>query len=299
MNSQEEITEFFSEDENPDSDTKDELRIVILVENTSCDENIIPEHGLAVYFEFNGLRGLYDTGQTDILLDNSAEMYIDLRKLDLIAISHGHYDHTGGLLPVLQRNPHAIPVYAGVGFCTPKFARRADNSIDNIGCPYSKANIEEEAKFLLEVSGKTEIAKDIFLIGPAPLHEKFEEPPKHMLLEAATGYANDLLADERTLVLRTSKGIVIISGCAHRGSVNITKDVSRYFPEEKIILLMGGFHLGKTDYNSIMQRISTLKEMNIGGIGLCHCTGAKACQLFKKEFAGRCFIAPAGSEIAI
>ncbi len=301
MNDQEEITEFFNDGEEECTNSENyELRLVVLIENTSCIEDVIPEHGLSVYIEFDGKTGLYDTGATGQVLENSEELYLDLSELDWIALSHGHYDHTGGLTTILENNPKKIPVYAGKNAFEPKYAKRDNGVIESIGCPTSKTEIEEMAAFVTEVRGKTEISENVFLVGPAPLNESYEHPSRYMVIKNKEGeYVSDLLEDERTLVIKTSKGIVVITGCAHRGSVNITKNIMTLFPNEKLLLVIGGFHLGKTDDESIMKRINAFSEMDLGGIGLCHCTGAKACNIFKKELGDTCFIAPAGSEIVL
>ncbi len=293
-------TEFFNDDDTNDDIEDFELRLVLLIENTSCDEHIVPEHGLSIYIEFNGQKGLYDTGQTTQILENAEEMFVDIDDLDWIALSHGHYDHTGGLKCILSKNPGNIPVFAGSGVFEPKFALRENNEYENIGLPYTREDISGLAASITEINEKTEIAPDVFLIGPAPLLETFEAPSQYMFTKDQSGnYINDLMPDERTLVIRTSQGIVIITGCAHRGSVNITKDAMRQFPDDEVLMVLGGFHLGKTNDSAVKERIGAFAELNIGGIGLCHCTGAKACRLFKDELGDRCFIAPAGSEIII
>ncbi len=293
-------TEFFDDEEDEEDIDDCELRLVLLIENTSCDEHIVPEHGLSIYIEFNGQKGLYDTGQTTQILENAEEMFLDIDDLDWIALSHGHYDHTGGLKCVLNKNPGQIPVFAGTGVFEPKFALRENNEYQKIGIPYSKEELSELAKSITELSSKTEIAPNIFLIGPAPLHESYEAPSQYMFTKDKDGnYVNDMMTDERTLVIRTTQGIVIITGCAHRGSVNITKDAMQQFPDDEVLMVLGGFHLGKTNDAAVKQRINAFAQLSIGGIGLCHCTGAKACRLFKDELGDRCFIAPAGSEIMI
>ncbi len=293
-------TEIFSENTDIIDEEDYELRIVLLIENTSCDENVIPEHGLSIYIEFNGQKGLYDVGQSDQLIENSEEMFINLEELDWIAISHGHYDHTGGLKSVLKTNPNKINVFAGESAFKPKYARRDNDIIEDIGIPFKKEEISEISASVTEVNGKTEISKNIFLIGPAPMIESYEGPSRYMLVKNDNGdYANDLMNDERTLIIKTTKGIVIITGCAHRGSVNITKDAMVQFPNEKVLMVLGGFHLGKTDNESIQKRIEAFSHLNINGIGLCHCTGAKACKMFKETLKDKCFIAPAGTEIVI
>ena len=299
MNNKEE-TEYFNESTDIDDELDYELRIILLIENTSCDEDIIPEHGLSIYIEFNGQKGLYDVGQTDQLIKNSEEMFIDLDELDWIAISHGHYDHTGGLKSVLKARPNKIKVFTGESAFKPKYARRDNDIIEDIGIPFSKDEIKEISASVSEVKGKIEISKDIFLIGPAPMIESYEGPSRYMLVKDDNGeYINDLMNDERTLVIKTTKGIVIITGCAHRGSVNITKDAMAQFPNEKVLMVLGGFHLGKTDNDSIQKRIDAFNNLKINGIGLCHCTGAKACKMFKETLSDKCFIAPAGTEIII
>lgn len=297
----EEITEFFTDDDFPPEDEEAELRLVLLIENTSCDEDIIPEHGLSIYIEFNGQKGVYDTGQSSQFLDNADAMHIDLQKIDWVALSHGHYDHTGGLKSLLEITDKKIPVYAGEGAFNPKYARRDNDVIESIGITFSHDEISELAAEVHEINSNiAEICDNIYMVGPAPLQEEYEGPSRYMLVkDTADQYINDMLTDERTLVIRTSQGLVIITGCAHRGSVNITRDVLAKFPDENILMILGGFHLGKTDELSIQKRIDAFRDMQIGGIGLCHCTGAKACRMFKSELGDKCFIAPAGSEILL
>lgn len=300
MTDNEEITEFFAETNHESYHRDAELRMALLVENSSCSEAVIPEHGLSVYIEYNGMKGLYDTGQSDRLISNAEEMHIDLKDLDWISLSHGHYDHTGGLKSILSFTETNIPVYAGKSAFKQKYARRDNGVIEEIGVPFKISEISELAQSVNEVGDIQEIYENVYLIGPAPLNEDYEGPSRYMLIkDTEDNYINDMMEDERTLVIRTSKGLVIITGCAHRGSVNITKDIIRRFPEENILMILGGFHLGKTDDDSVQKRIDAFKKLEIEAIGLCHCTGAKASKSFKEQLRQKCFIAPAGSEIII
>ena len=211
------------------------VRLLVLVENTSCSEDIIPEHGLAVYIEHNGKRGLYDTGQTSLILDNAASAYVDLEDLDWIALSHGHYDHAGGLLSVLSESNKSVPVFIGENGFNKKFALRDTGKYEEIGIPFSKEKISQNAAAVTEVGELTEISPDVFMIGPAPFIEDYEEPASYLKVKDEAGnFINDLFTDERTLVLKTPEGLIVITGCAHRGAVNIIKQVKNTFKEEKI-----------------------------------------------------------------
>ena len=177
LDKSEEITEFFSDEDSEQQGIAAELRLLLLIENTSCDEEIIPEHGLSIYIEFNGIKGLYDTGQSSQFLENAEAMYTDLADLDWISLSHGHYDHTGGLKDVLDITSKKIPVYIGKDAFQKKYARRDNDRIEEIGIPFAREEIAPITSEIIEVeSGVTEIAENVYLVGPAPLKESYEGP---------------------------------------------------------------------------------------------------------------------------
>lgn len=279
------------------SEENPELTLVVLIENKSCSDEMLPEHGMSIYIEFNGVTALYDTGQTDLIIENSLAAGIAPSDIDIIAISHGHYDHTGGLLPLLKTNPNQISIYTGIGAFRQKYASKTDKPMYENGLPYPLEEIEDLAKEIIEVEGKAEIAPNMYLIGPAPFKTKFENVHPRMQLKDGEDYIPDDMADERSLVLDTSEGLVILTGCAHRGPANIVLDVKEKFPGKEIALILGGFHLGMTDEEELEEKIELFKNFNIPAIGLCHCTGGKATRRFIKEFPDNCFIAPTGTEI--
>ncbi len=277
------------------------LTLRFLVENTSCEDEIVPEHGLAVSVEFNGWRGLYDTGQTALVCRNALAMGVRLDQLDWIALSHGHYDHTGGLLPVLREAPGRIRVHAGLTVFEPKFARREDGEVYPNGIPASRAEVAALAAGIEEHAGEcAPIAEGVYLIGPAPLRNPCEGVmPRFLVADPAGDYMQDTFVDERSLVIDTAGGLVVMTGCAHRGPINILLHARELFPDRDIFGIFGGFHLNYATPETLENKARELQRLNIRVIGLAHCTGGRASRFLHERLGENCFLCPAGTELEI
>lgn len=279
------------------------LRITFLIENTSCEDVVVPEHGLAVYLEFNGWKGLYDVGQTGLICKNAQTMDVRLNELDWIALSHGHYDHAGGLLDVLQHAPGRIQLHTGATTFEPKFSRRDDDQIYAIGIPAPRAEITALVASITEHQAECEsIAEGAYLVGPAPLINLYESiMPRFLQLDpqAQDGYKPDTFQDERSLVIDTPGGLVILTGCAHRGPLNIIHQVQSFFPEHKIFAIFGGFHLNYASEECLEHKAKELQRLDIKLIGLAHCTGGKASRFLRQRLGKHCLLCPAGTEFEI
>lgn len=277
----------------------DVLRLTFLIENTSCADDILPEHGMSIHLATPRWQGLYDTGQTSRICENAFNLGVRLDRLDWIALSHGHYDHTGGLAPVLQQAPGRIPVHAGATAFAPKFARREDGNVYPNGIPAARADLLPLAAAIHEHAQEcAPLAEAVWLTGPAPMRNPYESVfPRYILPDASAPgtYHPDPFEDERTLVVDTPAGLVVLTGCAHRGPVNILEHTLALFPGRSIRAVFGGFHLNYATAEALEDKAQTLARLNIPLIGLAHCTGGKATRYLREKLGARCVLCPAGS----
>lgn len=210
---------------------EDPMKITVLMENTACREDLVCEHGLSLYIETGDLRILFDAGKTGAFADNARILGIDLGSVDFAVLSHGHYDHGGGLLRFLRENDKA-PVYVSSHAGRPCY----HGPEKYIGLP--EGLLEHPRMILAE--GDREIAPGITLCSGAdllPIHpvESFGlQVRKEDVLVA------DDFRHEQYLLIREGEKLVCISGCSHRGILNI---VHWFRPD----VLVGGFHFMKLD----------------------------------------------------
>ena len=188
---------------------------------------------------------------------------VDVAEIKDIVISHDHCDHTGGMGEVLRRNSE-VNVYVCEGF----------------GAEF-KANVKKYKQKILEVNSFTNIRKNLFSTG------------------AIEGIYRGGVIEEQSLVLLTSKGITIITGCAHPGIVNIVKQVKGLFPQERIYCVLGGFHLKDMSDNDIIMVCDRLKDIGVLKAGPAHCSGDKGIRIFEDKFNCDYIRVGAGVEIEV
>jgi hypothetical protein len=181
------------------------VRITVLVENYVRRRGLLAEHGWACWVETPTGRLLFDTGQGLALLHNARELGIALERADAILLSHGHYDHTGGLAPALEACP-AARVFAHPAALEPKYKRAPDGRIRGIGAPMSFAELHTRlAGRLVATRTPTRIAPDAWLTGEVPGATDFEPGETSFFLDAA-GLRRDPLSDDQALVVRRRTG---------------------------------------------------------------------------------------------
>ena len=209
-------------------------------------------------------RILFDTGESGRYLFNNIKlMKIDVSKIEAAVISHDHWDHKDGLWDVLKERP-GLKVYA---------------------CPNFSKDFREKVKahqgFLIEVGSFFEISKNILVTGEIP----GEYDGKYM--------------PEQALILKTEKGVTVITGCAHPGIKKIVDKVKEKFPEEQLYLVFGGFHLMDKDKKTIESIVGRFKEMKVKKVGPTHCSGKEAEILFKKTYKNNFLNIAAGQTIEV
>jgi len=245
------------------------MRIHILVEDTKNEKGVESEHGLSVYFEKDGKKFLLDMGQSGMFLRNARKFNVDLKDIDYLVFSHGHYDHTGGLpyfKPGKQTriiaHPHSLlPKYDGERYIG--FPKKAD-------------------KFIIELEEKPfQLTEHVWFLGQIPGERKTHLG--HYIKENARH--KDFLLDDTALAINEKNHLILLAGCAHSGIVNIVKCAINLFSKKEVILI-GGFHMLNYSGEEVHKTIEELKKLNITTVYPGHCTGNAAIEALLSSFRG-------------
>ncbi len=261
------------------------MRITILCENSVGPlSGTLGEHGFAALVETETGSLLFDTGQGETLLPNSRRMNRNLHKVTTVALSHGHYDHSGGLWPLL-RTCGGKEVHCHPELFRPRYRVKDTGAPLSIGMPYQREFLEGlGARFVLD-DGWREILPDIFLTGEIPRETGFEIGDKGLYYDTTGCYA-DTHPDDQSLVIRTGKGLLLLLGCCHSGIVNTLEQVRKLTGMSEIYAVIGGMHLGFCGEEQIDETVKALRQYRIRKLVGSHCTGFMAMARLAREFPG-------------
>jgi len=261
-------------------------KLTTLLENTSNSDDLIAEHGLSIYMETQGHIILFDTGQSNALIHNAGQLGVSLSSVDTIVLSHGHYDHTGGIRSLLQsESPKRVVV--GKEFFAPKYAEDRGNT-RFIGVDFSLSELTQ-AGWTCDVAEKSpyplyDLDDGIWIVTDFPRKDPYELIPERFIQKDQQGVKHpDMFTDEILLVIETSKGLLVIVGCSHPGIINMLTEVKRLF-HKPIYGLIGGTHLRSAADDHIDHVAEFFKTESISLLGVSHCTGEHA--LFRLRNSG-------------
>lgn len=277
------------------------FRITVLCENTIGRLVGFGEHGFSAFIETDGKSYLFDTGSGHAVVANSLLLNKDLRAIAKIFLSHGHYDHTGGL-PEVLRLRGSVDVHAHPDIFLDRFAvtKEGDREIKRfVGLPYKRAYLETlGARFILNREF-VEVERGVYLTGEVPRKTLFERSDPRLVLEREGGRSQDTFADDQSLVLDTKKGFVLILGCAHAGMINIIHHVIDKTGKDRFFAILGGTHLDFLTSEQLEDSIQALREIPVEKIGVSHCTGMRGASRLAEEFKDRFFYGCVGSVLEI
>lgn len=275
------------------------LKITTLSENNAEIGDFIAEWGLSILIETEKTKVLLDTGQGFACVHNADRLGVDLRDIDTIVLSHGHFDHTGGLRGVLRRMRKEVRVLAHPDVWQPKYSRRGREAPSYIGIPAQRLELESlGAKFVLD-DKPVHIDDSIMTTGQVPMETPYEEVDAALLLKTVSGWEPDPVLDDQAVIVTTDAGLVIVLGCAHRGMMNTIYSAQRLTGEERIVAVIGGSHLISASEERFWQTVAALQDLGAPRLGLCHCTGLKAVSMLAHEFGDNFIFNKAGTTIEI
>ncbi|MGB9659973.1 MAG: MBL fold metallo-hydrolase [Nitrososphaerales archaeon] len=270
------------------------LMLTVVVENSASIKkpNLLAQHGLSLLLEINltdskRVNILMDTGPSpDTVLHNVDALNIDLRIVDIIFLSHGHYDHTSGLIGILGRIGKKVLLMAHPSVFEPKL--KIEPYLKYIGSPFTPSTVELAGGIILCAKNSIDLAKRVLTSGQVERSTTFEKTEGfHTIKEEQ--FIEDHLPDDQALIIDVeNKGLVIVSGCAHSGIINIIKQAQKMTSIQDIYAIVGGLHLEKADDERIKSTIEALLKLNPKVVAPCHCTGLKAVNKLTEAFGKRC-----------
>ncbi|MBC7324229.1 MAG: MBL fold metallo-hydrolase [Moorella sp. (in: Bacteria)] len=276
---------------------KTAVKITVISENTvGAPTGLVGEWGLAMLVDSGGKKILFDTGERGKLLNNAAALGVKLEEVDALVMSHGHYDHTGGLRAFL-RTRGRLPVYAHPDlFALHYGALPREHYIGVPFCREELASLGAEFIFLREPE---EIAPGLWVSGEVPRKTDFEVGDSRLFCLENGSKKTDPFHDDMSLYCLTPEGLVIILGCAHAGVVNIVEHARQVTGEKRVYGVIGGTHLGPVPAAQREATINYLKELGLTFLAANHCTGLPVIAQLAAIFGPRFHFAPAGASFSL
>ncbi|KNZ40740.1 MBL fold metallo-hydrolase [Acetobacterium bakii] len=274
------------------------MKIVTLTENTSVSEKYKNEHGLSFYIETETHKLLFDVGASGLFAENAEKLGIDLSKVDLLVISHGHYDHGGGLKTFLEINDKAS-IYLSRQSFENHYSDRGNGDKVYIGLDQelfsNKRFVFLESDFVID---------DELCIFSKVQGDKYKSTANaNLLMEKEGVLVCDDFSHEQNLIIRERDQVVLLAGCAHRGIVNILDHMALNYDMFPTTVI-GGFHLynrsrKKPETKELIENIGSELKKTQATYYTCHCTGEEPYQMLKTMLGDHVNYLATGSRVEI
>ncbi len=255
-------------------------RITTLVENCVYNKGLQAEHGLSLLIESETACILFDTGASGLFIRNADRMGIDLRKVDILVLSHGHRDHTGGVNEFLALNERA-KVYGKPAIFHKKYKNAQENGMPLVP--------EKYLHRFYRIEQTTEIVPGVYLFPQLEVTDRHDMHYDDFYTVTKEGHEPDTFEDELAIGLVNEKGVSVLSACSHRGITNIIRTVRTAVPDLPLRLVLGGFHIHKAGEEKFHVISGFFGKHLPRRLGVCHCTGIDKYALFRQQFNDRVF----------
>ena len=265
------------------NNSTDSVTITTLV-NNKMPAPLKSEHGLSFWIECGGKKILFDTGQSDALIYNADLLDVDLSETNAVVLSHGHYDHTGGVKAVLEIAPDA-DVYLHPDAAGMRYSCHPDKGPKDISMPQAACEklAAHAAKGRIIYTNKARtIVPTIMATGPIPRVTDYEDVGGPFYLDKDS-QTPDPLNDDQALLISTAKGLVVVLGCAHAGLIN-TLEFAATLNRQPIRAIIGGMHLKTASAARLSKTCESIRKFDIKQLIPCHCTGKTGADALKHSF---------------
>jgi 7,8-dihydropterin-6-yl-methyl-4-(beta-D-ribofuranosyl)aminobenzene 5'-phosphate synthase len=256
------------------------LKVTVLVTNLGGDPyEGDGEWGYSALVEVDGHKILYDTGlSADLVLRNAKALKIDLSDVEDVVLSHNHYDHVGGLMALRRElskiNPRAMSrVHVGAGIFEPRWNESGE---DKNGLRLIKSEYLVTGGVFVVHDKPTELFPGVWLTGPVPRVNDEKNWTPGLSLVTPEGRREDNVPEDSALIFDTDQGMIILTGCAHAGIVNITEYARHIAGNKPIVAVIGGLHLFSASDQTLAWTGAKLKAYGVLSLLAGHCTGIEA-----------------------
>ena len=277
-------------------------RLTTVSENTAFarPRGLLAEWGLSVLVETDDQNVLLDTGASISAPRNGFLLGVDWQRIDTIVLSHGHYDHTGGLRGVISRINKRVKVVAHPDVFDAKYMQSSqDETPIYIGIPFQRAELESLGADFHLTAEPVWLTDSIVTSGEIPMITDYETIDPGLGTRRSGELVPDPVADDQALFIKTDKGLAVVLGCAHRGIINTLRHAQEVTGIERIHTVIGGTHLIRASEIQMEMTIAELKEIGIERLGVSHCTGMGAAVRLAQEFGQKFFFNNTGIRIAL
>lgn len=270
--------------------------LTVLMDNNSLDKTLAAEHGLSMHIQLaNGRKWLWDTGQSGLFARNASRLGVELADISGCALSHGHYDHTGGLDTLFNQSAgREFALLAHPDFFRKRYVIRPDSLCYEIGLKTD--NPERIRERYSPVNGMVELDEGLFMLTDIErLKGNFQAVDNFYLDSECT--QKDGIPDDACLVLNTSSGPVLILGCCHSGLANTCFYARKELRIDRFYALIGGTHLASASEGALRQAADAIRDFGFSRIWPGHCTGQRGFEYLKNTFPDR--VRPLGSGLRL
>jgi 7,8-dihydropterin-6-yl-methyl-4-(beta-D-ribofuranosyl)aminobenzene 5'-phosphate synthase len=256
---------------------EDEMKLTVLIDNnTLIDRYFIGEPGASYLVEDDGKKVLFDVGYSDAFIRNARKLSLDLLDVDFVVLSHGHLDHTWGLIPIIRLYMEGMIEKLHVKKPTLvthplTLSSRTLGDLPEIGVLISEDKLS--GYFDVELSRKpVNLTERLVFLGEIERTNEFEaRNPIGRILDSGVE-KDDFIVEDSALAYKSSSGLVIITGCSHAGICNIVEYARKVCKDERVVDIVGGFHLLDPSEEQLEGTLEYMKSLGPGSVHACHCT---------------------------